>query len=180
MDGTTAPDHCMGHTRCVRLYQDIFQVSLSKRLRSPTRPVSFSAGRHRPSWFDIRTLPPGHDEWDEAGIVSSVASVEASIQAEVNHGVDPHRIILVGFSQGAALSFLVALKTTHQLGGVISLSGWIPHKGRDVSHNRTVPSVTNAQIISCRKSHSENPAFLSFVDRKRTTLRYQCTTQRKP
>ena len=60
MDGTTAPEHWMGHTQCVRLYQDIFQVSLPKR-RSPTRPVSFSAGRHRPSWFDICTLPPGHE-----------------------------------------------------------------------------------------------------------------------
>lgn len=136
MDGTTAPEHWVGHTQCVRLYQDIFQVSLPKR-RSPTRPVRFSAGRHRPSWFNIRTLPPGHDEWDEAGIASSVAYVEALIQAEIHHGVDPHHIILMGFSQGAALSFMVALTATHQLGGVISLSGWIPHKGRDVSHNRT-------------------------------------------
>ena len=86
MDGTTAPEHWVGHTQSVRLYQDIFQVSLPKR-RSPTRPVSFSAGRHRPSWFNIRTLPPSHDEWDEAGIVSSVAYVEALIQAEIHHGM---------------------------------------------------------------------------------------------
>ena len=33
-----------------------------------------------------------------------------------------------------ALSLLVALKATHELGGAISLSGWIPRKGRDVSH----------------------------------------------
>lgn len=122
--------------------------------RSPTRPVTFSAGRHRPSWFDIRTLPPGHDEWDEANIVSSIAYVESLIQAEVHRGADPHRIILMGFSQGAALSFLVALKTKHELGGVISLSGWIPHKGREVSHNRTVPSAMSAQTISCSKSLS--------------------------
>ncbi|KAI9445558.1 lysophospholipase I [Lactarius indigo] len=98
---------------------------------APTRPVSYFAGRHRPSWFDIRTLPPDHDEWDEASVVSSVAYVEALIRAEIHRGVDPCRIILMGFSQGAALSLLVALKTTHELGGVISLSGWIPHKGRD-------------------------------------------------
>ncbi|KAH9005889.1 Phospholipase/carboxylesterase [Lactarius hatsudake] len=98
---------------------------------APTKPVGYYAGQHRPSWFDIQILPPGHDEWDEAGIVSSVAYVEALIQAEIHRGADPRRIILMGFSQGAALSLLVALKTTHELGGVISLSGWIPHKGRD-------------------------------------------------
>lgn len=95
-----------------------------------------NAGHHRPSWFDIRSLPPGYDEWDDAGIASSVIGVEGLIQAEVHRGADPRRIILMGFSQGAALSLLVALTTLHELGGVISLSGWIPHKGREVSANQ--------------------------------------------
>ena len=111
-----------------------YSIAQTSDYRSPSMPVSFNAGSHRPSWFDIRTLPPGHDEWDDAGIVSSLAYVEALIQAEVHRGVDPRRIILMGFSQGAALGLLVALKTTHELSGVISLSGWIPHKGRDLSH----------------------------------------------
>lgn len=90
------------------------------------------------------TLLPGHDERVKAGIVSSVAYVEALIQAEVHRGAGPHLIILTDSSQGAALSFPVVLKTTNELSRVISLSGWIPHKRLDVSHNRTVSSVMNA------------------------------------
>jgi len=98
--------------------------------QAPTKPVSLYAGQHRPSWFDICTLPPGSHEWDEAAIMSSVSCVETWIQAEIYRGADPHRIVLMGFSQGAALSLLVALTTLHELGGVVSLAGWIPHQGR--------------------------------------------------
>jgi len=99
--------------------------------QAPTRPVSLNAGQHRPSWFDIRSLPPACNEWDGAAIASSVSNVEAWIQAEVHSGIDPRRIVLMGFSQGAALSLFVALTTLHELGGVISLAGWIPHCGRE-------------------------------------------------
>jgi len=98
--------------------------------QAPSRPVSLYVGQRRPSWFDIRTLPPDSNEWDEATITSSVSCVEAWIQDEVYRGTDPHRIVLMGFSQGAALSLLVALTTLHELGGVVSLAGWIPHQGR--------------------------------------------------
>jgi lysophospholipase-2 len=45
----------------------------------------------------------------------------------------------MGFSQGAALSLLVVLTTLHELGGVISLAGWIPHSGREVSPSQIIP-----------------------------------------
>lgn len=95
--------------------------------------MSLNAGEHRPSWFDICSLPPRDHEWDEVAITSSVSGVETWIQAEVYRGTDPHRIVLMGFSQGAALGLLVALTTLHELGGVVSLAGWIPHRGRQVS-----------------------------------------------
>jgi lysophospholipase-2 len=100
--------------------------------------VSLNAGQQSPSWFDIRSLPPARNEWDEAAISSSVSSVEAWIQAEVHRGTDPRRIVLMGFSQGAALSLLVVLTTLHELGGVISLAGWIPHCGREVSPSQNI------------------------------------------
>ncbi|KAI0271654.1 phospholipase carboxylesterase, partial [Gloeopeniophorella convolvens] len=95
------------------------------------KPVSLNAGQYRPSWFDMATLPPGHAEWDEHGVAASVAAVEAAVLAEVHRGVDARRIVLMGFSQGAALGLLVALTTLHELGGVVSLSGWIPQRGRE-------------------------------------------------
>jgi len=86
-----------------------------------------------PSWFDIATLPPGPDEFDEDGILESVATIENLVQVLVHSGTDSRRIVLVGFSQGAALSLMVSLKTRHTLGGVVSLSGWIPRRAREVS-----------------------------------------------
>jgi predicted esterase len=53
----------------------------------------------------------------------------------VHSGIDSRKIVLVGFSQGAALSLMVGLTTLHELGGVASLSGWIPCRIREVSHN---------------------------------------------
>ncbi|KAI0307469.1 Phospholipase/carboxylesterase/thioesterase [Multifurca ochricompacta] len=69
--------------------------------------------------------------------MSSFASVEELLQAEVHCGADPHPILLMGFSQGASPSLLVALTTMHELGGVISLAGWIPHRRREkITHTK--------------------------------------------
>lgn len=87
----------------------------------------------RPSWFDISRLPPSSDEYDEVAIAESVSYIENLILGEVHSGIDSRRVILVGFSQGAALSLLVALTSLHDLGGVASLSGWIPIRAREVS-----------------------------------------------
>jgi len=69
----------------------------------------------------------------------------------VHSGIDSRKIVLVGFSQGAALSLMVGLTTLHELGGVASLSGWIPCRMRDVSHDSKFPhhnvDTTSKQMI---------------------------------
>ncbi|KAJ7480168.1 phospholipase carboxylesterase [Mycena galericulata] len=114
------------------------------------KPVTYSLGRRRPSWFDIATLPPGNTEFDEPAIAESVALIESHILDQIHRGVDPRRIILVGFSQGAALSLMVALSTLHDLGGVASLSGWIPLRARD----QTIAS-PNVPILWCHGTADE-------------------------
>jgi lysophospholipase-2 len=88
----------------------------------------------RPSWFDIWQLPPRPEEYDERGITESISAIEDLILSQIHLGVDPRRIFLMGFSQGAALALMVSLTTLNELGGVISLSGWLPHAYRRVSH----------------------------------------------
>ena len=71
--------------------------------------------------------------YDDASASASVAYLEDIILAEVRDGsVQESKIILVGFSQGASLSLMTALTTLHELGGVASLSGWIPQECRQV------------------------------------------------
>ncbi|KAJ6569678.1 phospholipase carboxylesterase [Mycena capillaripes] len=106
--------------------------------------VTYYRNVRRPSWFDIAKLPPCDDEYDEPGITESISIIESLILAQIHRGVDARRIILVGFSQGAALSLMVALSTLHDLGGVASLSGWIPPRARD----QTITS-PNVPILWC-------------------------------
>ena len=94
--------------------------------------MSLNGGARRPSWFDIRHLPPYPDEFDEASITDSVRRIEQLILNEVHNGRDPKKIFLIGFSQGAALALMTGLTTLHDLGGIACLSGWIPHRIRDV------------------------------------------------
>ncbi|KAJ7630494.1 phospholipase carboxylesterase [Roridomyces roridus] len=108
------------------------------------KPVNYSQGQRRPSWFQISTLPPEPDEFDEQTIAESIGLIEGLILAQIHRGIDVRRIFLVGFSQGAALSLMVALSTLHDLGGVVSLSGWIPPRARD----QTIAS-PNVPILWC-------------------------------
>ncbi|EJD04208.1 alpha/beta-hydrolase [Fomitiporia mediterranea MF3/22] len=100
------------------------------------KAVTYNGGEHRPSWFNISYLPPHVHEFDEVAIGESISFIEQLILVEVQNGIDPKRILLIGFSQGAALCLMTALTTLHDLGGVASLSGWIPHRIRNhIVHN---------------------------------------------
>jgi len=98
-------------------------------------------GMLRPSWFDIFQLPPHPSEFDASQISSSIAFIEDLILAQAHQGIDTRRVFLVGFSQGAALALMVGLTTLNDLGGIISLSGWLPPAYRKVSAQDTSLSI---------------------------------------
>jgi lysophospholipase-1 len=58
-------------------------------------------------------------------MLRTVSLVNRLISAEVDSGIDPGRIVVGGFSQGAAMSLLCGLTSERKLGGVVSLSGWL-------------------------------------------------------
>jgi predicted esterase len=97
------------------------------------RPVPVNNGQLQPSWFDIWHLPPHKDEYDEIGIRESTSIIRSLIHSQLHNGINSSRIVLVGFSQGAALSLMVGLDTFPEIGGLVSLSGWIPPRVRGVS-----------------------------------------------
>lgn len=102
--------------------------------QSPLLPITMNEGQLRPAWFDVFHLPPCRScgLW---GICTSVASVEQLIHREMQNVDRPSKVVLAGFSQGASLSMVLALTSLHDLGGVASLSGWIPHRKRQgMSH----------------------------------------------
>jgi predicted esterase len=75
--------------------------------------------------FDIYSFGFDGPE-DEKGLLSSAASIGKLITAEVDAGIDASRIVLGGFSQGAAMTYLTGLTGERKLGGLVALSGWLP------------------------------------------------------
>ncbi|KAE9404822.1 Phospholipase/carboxylesterase [Gymnopus androsaceus JB14] len=94
---------------------------------SPHSPVTANMGMVMPSWFDIKSFG-FRDTEDEKGMLRSKALIENLIETELAVGLEPNRIILGGFSQGAAMSLLTGLSLEKKLAGLVCLSGWVPIK----------------------------------------------------
>ncbi|TBO33996.1 alpha/beta hydrolase [Aquabacterium lacunae] len=92
---------------------------------APHMPVSMNGGYEMRSWYDIRVTPTGRVE-DEAGLRASQAAIDALIEREISRGIAPERIVLMGFSQGCAMTLMVGLRQSHRLAGLIGLSGYLP------------------------------------------------------
>lgn len=93
---------------------------------APHTPVTLNNGRPMPAWFDLDDLPvTPRTPFDAPGFAASTAAVHALIDAEVARGVAANRIVLGGFSQGAALAAYAGLRYASPLGGLVLLSGWL-------------------------------------------------------
>ena len=96
---------------------------------APVRPITLNGGLRMRGWYDIRGLELMAVE-DEAGILQSVGAVEALIERERQRGVDSHRVLLAGFSQGGAIALATALRHAQRLAGAVALSTYLPIASR--------------------------------------------------
>ena len=62
---------------------------------------------------------------DTAQILKSTDAIRALIDREIERDVDSKRILIVGFSQGGAVGYQVALTCPFPLGGMLALSTYI-------------------------------------------------------
>ncbi len=92
---------------------------------APMMPVTINNGFVMRAWYDIRTADLGHRE-DESGIRASQTAVEQLIIREIERGTMRSRIVLAGFSQGAAIALQTGLRQADPLAGLIALSGYLP------------------------------------------------------
>lgn len=92
---------------------------------APSIPVTINGGYVMPAWYDILGADLAKRE-DEAGLRHSQASIEALIAHEVARGIPAHRIVLAGFSQGAAIALMTGLRHRERLAGIAVLSGYLP------------------------------------------------------
>ena len=92
---------------------------------APMMPVTINNGFVMRAWYDIRTADLAHRE-DEQSIRASQQAVEELIGREVQRGVPRARIVLAGFSQGAAITLQTGLRQAEPLAGLVALSGYLP------------------------------------------------------
>ncbi|MBP7149643.1 MAG: alpha/beta fold hydrolase, partial [Acidobacteria bacterium] len=89
------------------------------------RPVTLNNGFVMRAWYDIRALDLADRSHDERGIRESAEQIAALIAAEEARGVPPGRIVLAGFSQGAAMALHVGLRHPRRLRGIVALSSYL-------------------------------------------------------
>jgi phospholipase/carboxylesterase len=92
---------------------------------APVRPVTINGGDRMRAWYDILGSEIVRIE-DEAGLRASQLEVQALLDREAARGVAAGRTVLMGFSQGCAMTLLTGLRAPQRLAGLVGLSGYLP------------------------------------------------------
>ncbi|SSD59466.1 related to Acyl-protein thioesterase 1 [Saccharomycodes ludwigii] len=105
----------------------------------PTAPViNVTVNNNFPmnAWFDLyefgssgnfnfESIENQYPKRDTEGFIKSLDYINELIDEQVNkYGIDPSKIVIGGFSQGAALSLAISLTAKKKIGGILSLSGF--------------------------------------------------------
>lgn len=111
---------------------------------APSIPVTINSGWVMPAWYDIRSFSfDDSAREDAAQIEASALRISALVQRERDRGIPAERIVIGGFSQGAALAVHVGVRHPDRLAGVLALSGYLvlaDRLGRERSEaNRGTP-----------------------------------------
>ena len=112
-----------------------------------------------PAWFDMSTIPVTAPRACRDGSTASADSdppsysaIDASI-SQIHQvlddlisigGVDPKKIVLGGFSQGAAVALASGMSFPLELGGLVAISGWWPYDNESATN--VVPANVNIPI----------------------------------
>jgi phospholipase/carboxylesterase len=134
---------------------------------APQRPISINHGQIMPAWYDIHGLGFGSAE-DDVGIRSACKVVTQLIETQIIEGIAAERVVLAGFSQGAALALYCGLSFKQRLGGIIALSGYLP-----LSH--TIDRWSANQDIPIFMAHGTQDEIVTI---ELAQYSYQCLTNR--
>ena len=75
------------------------------------------------TWYPYSFLSP--IDQNEPGITSGLRVIESLIEDVTRQGIQPERIVLMGFSQGACLSLEFAARHARQYAAVVGFSGGV-------------------------------------------------------
>ena len=108
---------------------------------APYRPVTVNGGATMRAWYDIAVDGRGFRQ-DETHIRDSEQTLRSLIAQECERGISSRRIVLAGFSQGAAIALHTGLRYPQPLAGIMALSMPVPLPERIPSELNTANAHT--------------------------------------
>lgn len=94
---------------------------------APHIPITMNGGYVMPGWFDIYELGNPDAKQDTVGFYKSCEVLKTLIKEQIElYNVPAEKIILGGFSQGAAVALATVSLLDFKIGGVVALSGFCP------------------------------------------------------
>lgn len=93
---------------------------------APIIPITANGGYEMPGWFDIFQFGQPGGRQDVEGYLKSLETLKAFIKEQTDLGIKPDRILIGGFSQGAALSLGALATLDFKLAGFLIFSGFMP------------------------------------------------------
>lgn len=117
---------------------------------APIIPVTINGGYQMPAWYDILGADLVRRE-DEAGLRKSQAEIDALIDNEKARGILASRIVVAGFSQGCAMTFMVGLRYPDKLAGLMCMSGYLPLADKTLAERS--PASVGVPIFMGHGSH---------------------------
>jgi phospholipase/carboxylesterase len=95
---------------------------------APPIPVTINGGFVMRAWYDVLEMDITRRA-DETGVRASAGIMRDFIEAEIGKGIEPHRIVAAGFSQGGAVALHTGLRYSKGLAGILALSCYLPVPG---------------------------------------------------
>lgn len=93
---------------------------------APSIPVSANGGMRMPAWFDIYEFGNPNAPKDVEGFMKSCNVLKELVLEQIKQNIPAERIIIGGFSQGAAVAMALLALLDIKIGGVVGLSGFCP------------------------------------------------------
>ena len=93
---------------------------------APVQAVTINMGMKMRAWYDIKRIDDIKRDVDCQGIEASLCELDKIIQVEINQGIEPENIIIIGFSQGGAIATLAGLTMNYHFAGIVLLSTYLP------------------------------------------------------
>lgn len=111
------------------------------------------------AWCDVfepwPLTPTSKD--DSIGLATSVATIHGVIDKLVAEGIPAERVVIGGFSQGAATAMLSVYTYSKTLGGCLNLSGWLA----DRAQFKAALQAAN-QPTPCHWAHGTQDSIVAF------------------